>query len=62
MAELFDELSVACSMCGRLHIDCDSCPCIAPLGLWVIDGCHHCMSRDGQAGARQVPHLHHHAQ
>jgi hypothetical protein len=46
MAELMDELQTACLMCGRLHIDSDTCSCVRRLGYWVIDGCDHCASRD----------------
>lgn len=50
VAELLDELRTTCDMCGRLHIDCDTCPCVLRLGYWVIDGCEHCASRDDAAG------------
>jgi hypothetical protein len=46
MAELLDELVTTCNMCGRLHIDCDMCPCVLRLGYWVIDGCEHCETRN----------------
>jgi hypothetical protein len=44
-ADLLDELSTSCHLCGRLHIDCDNCSCVRRLGFWTIDGCNHCESR-----------------
>jgi hypothetical protein len=50
MPQPLDELVTTCHLCGRLHIDCDTCPCVLRLGHWVIDGCDHCASRDDPAG------------
>ena len=51
MSELLDELSTTCQLCRRLHIDCDTCPCVQRLGHWVIEGCDHCRTRDDTSGA-----------